>query len=352
MAAMSRPLRIERAGGWYHLTARGNERRPIYRDDKDRWHFCELLAELVARFRVRLHAYELMDNHYHLLVELNEPNLSRMGQWLNLSYAAWFNRRHGRSGHLFQGRFGSVIVDPASWGLELSRYVHLNPVRVGKLGLGKKDRQRMHAGASAKPEGRLMKQRIGLLRRYRWSSYRAYIGLAKRPEWLECERILNLGGGRKEGRQRIYQEYVESALGEGLLRSPWAELREQVVLGGEQFLNRLREHVRGNAREQGAVRRLSRERPKLSTIRATVEKVKGQGWEQIRERHGDSGRDLVMYLGQRVCGMKLHELAAVAGLRDYSAVSIAIRRFERRLTRSRQDQDLLKQVCQMSNVEM
>jgi putative transposase len=113
------------------LTARGNERRPIFRDDRDRQRFCELLAELVDR--VRLHAYVLMDNHYHLILELRESNLSRAAQWLNLSYSVWFNRRHERSGHLFQGRFKSVIVSPQEWGLALSRYVHLNPVRVDGL---------------------------------------------------------------------------------------------------------------------------------------------------------------------------------------------------------------------------
>ena len=100
---MARPLRIERPGDWYHLTSRGNERRPIFRDDRDRQHFCQLLAEMVDRFRVRLHGYVLMDNHYHLILELREANQSRAAQGLNLSYSVWFNRRHGRSGHLFQG---------------------------------------------------------------------------------------------------------------------------------------------------------------------------------------------------------------------------------------------------------
>ena len=131
---MAGPLRIERPGGWYHLTARGNERRPLFRDDRDRQHFCQLLAEMVDRFHVRLHGYVLMDNHYHLILELREANLSRAAQWLNLSYSVWFNRRHGRSGHLFQGRFKSVIVSREEWGLALSRCVHLNPVRVGALG--------------------------------------------------------------------------------------------------------------------------------------------------------------------------------------------------------------------------
>src|SRR6266498_2435192 len=133
---MARPLRIEQAGGWYHITTRGNERRAIFRSDRDREHFLEVLAEMTRRFGVRLHAYVLMDNHYHLLLQLTEPNLSRAVQWLNVSYSIWFNRRHRRSGHLFQGRFKSVVLDPIQWGLELSRYVHLNPVRVGRMGLG------------------------------------------------------------------------------------------------------------------------------------------------------------------------------------------------------------------------
>src|SRR5208283_4923210 len=114
---MARPLRIERAGGWYHVTGRGNERRSIYQDNGDRQHFCELLAGMVSRFRVRLRAFVLMDNHYHLMVELTESNLSRAMQWLNVSYSVWFNRRRGRSGHLFQGRFKSVVVSPVEWGL-------------------------------------------------------------------------------------------------------------------------------------------------------------------------------------------------------------------------------------------
>ena len=118
---MARPLRIERAGAWYHLTARGNERQPIFKDGRDYQHFCELLAQAVERFRWRLHAYVLMKNHFHLIVETTEANLSRSMQWLGVSYTVWFNRRHTRSGHLFQGRFKSIIVDPATWAVELSR---------------------------------------------------------------------------------------------------------------------------------------------------------------------------------------------------------------------------------------
>jgi REP element-mobilizing transposase RayT len=349
---MSRPLRIDRAGGWYHITGRGNERQAIYRDNRDRAHFCELLGELVARFQVRLHAFVLMDNHYHLILELTEPNLSRTGQWLNVSYSVWFNRRHERSGHLFQGRFKSVVVDPIQWGLELSRYVHLNPVRVGHLGLGKTDQQQMRVGAPEAPDARTVRERIARLRRYRWSSYRAYVGLGQRPGWLECDRVLALGGGKKEERVENYREYVESALREGLEKSPWEELKDQVVLGGATFLEEIRAQVTGNPLEQRGVRGLARSRPKLEEIIANVEKVKGRPWAEIRDRYGDDGRDLVLHVGRRACGLRLGELAAAAGMNGYKAVSAALRRYERRLQRGKSGRELLKQVCRMSNVEM
>jgi putative transposase len=349
---MARPLRIERVGGWYHLTSRGNERRAVFRDDKDRAHFCELLEEMVFRFRVRLHAYVLMDNHYHLIVELTEPNLSRTGQWLNVSYSVWFNLRHRRSGHLFQGRFKSVVVDPLQWGLELSRYVHLNPVRVGRMGLAKQDRQKKRVGAGQAPDARVVKDRLAQLRRYPWSSYRAYMGSCKRPDWLECGRVLELGGDKEKERSRSYQEYVESAVREGVAKSPWEELRHQVVLGSEEFLQELRGDVRGNAREQRGVKDLVQARPKLEVVIANLEKVKGVEWQEIRDRYGDEGRDLVLYVGRRVCGLKLKELAEAAGLSDYKAVSIAIRRYEERLRQSKGTRALLKEVCTLSKIEM
>ena len=116
------------------------------------------------RFGVRLLAYVLMDNHYHLMLELVETNLSRAVQWLNVSYSIWFNLRHRRSGHLFQGRFKSVLVSPEEWGLALSRYLHLNPVRVSRLGLGKSQRQTQRQGLNARPEAEPVRERIGLLR--------------------------------------------------------------------------------------------------------------------------------------------------------------------------------------------
>jgi REP element-mobilizing transposase RayT len=349
---MARPLRIEKPGGWYHVSARGNERKAIYRDDRDRRHFLEVLTEMVARFRFRLHGYVLMDNHYHLLLELIEPNLSRAVEWLNVSYSIWFNHRHERSGHLFQGRFKSVAVSPEEWALALSRYVHLNPVRIQTLGLSKADRRAHRVGLSPAPNAAQLRERIALLRRYRWSSYRAYIGLEQAPEWLECQTVLELGGRAGAEHRRRYRAYVETAVREGLEKSPWESVREQVVLGGAEFLAGLRKSVSGNEQEQRGARRLLAERPPFEAVIAAIEKVKGRKWADFRDQYGDTGRDMALYLGRRLCGLKLTELAQEVGLRNYGVVATNAKRYEGRLARDRIEKARMKQVLKLLNCEM
>ena len=328
---MARPLRVEREGGWHHITARGNERRAIYRDERDREHFCQLLGQAVDQFRWRIHVFMLMDNHYHLLLETQEANLSKSMQWLNISYSVWFNRRHHRSGHLFQGRFKAISVDPMGWGLELSRYVHLNPVRVRGLGLDKATRSRDRLGVGAPPDAQMVRARIGVLRRYRWSSYRAYIGLEPEPNWLTCGPVRGLVGGRPGKKQReAYREHVESAVRQGLRESPWERLTAQVLLGGAEFVQAMRGQVRGEGREQTSLRQL-RSRPSFTEAVAVVEGLKKEPWEKFRDRYGDWGRDMALYLGRRLCGLPLKELAAAAGGLDYSSAGTAIKRLERRL---------------------
>ena len=199
----------------------------------------------------------------------------------------------------------------------------------------------------------MVREGLKQLRQYRWSSYRAYVELGKQPEWLECESVLALGGGPKKEQRRKYRQYVEQAVREGLEKSPWEDLKEQVLLGGAQFLEKLRKDVRGEAKEQGAARRLAAVRPTVAEVIASVERVKKLSWAEFRDRHGDSGRDLVLYLGRRVCGAKLKELAEVAGLKDYSAVALAVKRYEERLRRnSAGERGQFGRVCQLCNVEM
>jgi putative transposase len=347
---MARPLRIDRAGSWYHVTARGNERRDIYRDDSDCLKFLALLEAWVERYRLRLHAYVLMSNHYHLFIESVEPNLSRAMQWLNVSYSIWFNRCYGRVGHLFQGRFKAILVDEEQWGLELSRYIHLNPVRRQKYALDRESRQQNRAGLGREVTQQRLAERLEALRQYRWSSYRSYIGLDKASDWLVCQEVLKRVEGGKQGRHKNYRQYVEEALREGTM-TPWEQLQGQVILGDRKFVMKLEEDLQGDRREQPSLRQLSW-RPSWEEIVAQVEQLKGEKWEAFRDRQGDLGRDAVLYLGRVQGGLRLRQLGERAGL-DYACTATALRRLSERSRRDKQLERFLRQATALlSNVKI
>ena len=348
---MARPVRIDVAGGWYLVTNRGNERRAVFRDDKDRLRFLELLAALPVRFAVRIHAYVLLDNHFHLCVETPAANLSQIMQWLQVAYTVWFNRRHRRVGHLFQGRFHAVLLDvAAAW--EVSRYVHLNPVRVRGLGLDKASQQQARLGLGPASSAAAITERLQRLRQYRWSSYRAYSGVTAATAWLTCDTVLKLGGGRGRGdRQRTYRQYVEAAVREGLTASPWERLEAGLLLGSAEFVRRMKQLATGDRREQPQLQRLQT-RPSWAAIRVAVEAARHESWEQFCDRHGDSGRDLALYLGRGRGGLSMKELAAAAGGVDYRAVAKAVDRFARRLAGERELQAVHQQAATyLSNVQ-
>jgi REP element-mobilizing transposase RayT len=210
MLPMARAWRIEFAGALYHVLSRGNERRPIFADDRDRSRFLDLLAQSAERFDVEICAYVLMPNHYHLLLRTRHPNLSRAMQWLGVSYTARFNRRHNRVGHLFQGRFKSILVQNEAYLLQLSWYIHRNPVRAGL---------------------------VERLADYRWSSYRAYAYGNRQCDWLDTGLILsqmvNAGDPCKAYRSRALAYAREE-------KSLWDDLRHGFVLGSEEFVDRLK----------------------------------------------------------------------------------------------------------------
>jgi putative transposase len=350
---VARPLRLERAGARYHLTARGNERRAIFRDEEDRQHFIGLLAQLPERFGTRLHGYVLMPNHYHLLLETPEANLSRVGQWLNVSYSVWFNRRHQRSGHLFQGRYAAIIIEDDRNFQEVGRYLHLNPVRVARLNLDKRARAAARVGAGGEPTPELVKKRLKILREWKWSSYRTYVGLAPVPAWLMTGVLGEMCGGRTEAEQRrAFRRYVEDAVRQGLVESPWERLVTAEVLGTLEFARRLRREASVNEREQTGARKL---RPNASweQVIGAVERVKGEKWEEFRDRHGDWGRDLVFWLGRREGRLRLQQMGELAGGLDYTTVGSAISRFGARLKANKTlAAKLDKAKSYLSNAEM
>jgi len=324
-------LRIERPGGRYHVTARGNERKEIFRGEADRFHFLELLSQLGDGCGVRVHAYVLMDNHYHLLLETPEANLSRAMHWLNAGYCVWFNRRHRRSGHLLQGRFGAFVVeDDAGW-QEVARYVHLNPVRVAGMGLDKGARAAARAGIGTRPSREEVEERLGRLREYCWSSYPGYADYRALLGWVWRQPLAALCGGRSREEQcAALRNYTEGAVLQGGVETPWGRVVDGIALGSPGFARRLRQEARGNRREQRSLR--SAAAVTWPEIVSALERAKGERWVEFANRHGDWGRDAALWLGRRVGRMRLAQLGELAGGLDYAVVSKALARFGQRLT--------------------
>jgi REP element-mobilizing transposase RayT len=212
---MARPLRIEYDGALYHVTSRGNERKPIFKDNPDRELFLNTLAQVTQRFHWLCHAYCLMDKHYHLVVETPDGNLSKGMRQLNGVYTQAFNRRYRRVGHLFQGRFKGILVQKDSHFLEVCRYVVLNPVR---------------AKAVKHP------------REWTWSSYRATAGQSSKLRWLTVDEILSHFGQRHGPAQEKYRKYVIEGIGGTTI---WENLEAQSLLGLEGFAEALKDHVAG-----------------------------------------------------------------------------------------------------------
>jgi len=210
---MARPLRIEFAGALYHVTSRGDGQEDIYMDDNDREMYLEVLADARHRFNWTIHAYCLMSNHYHLLVETPDSNLAKGMRHLNGVYTQRYNRHHKRVGHVFQGRYKAILVQKESYLLGLSRYIVLNPVRA-----------RMVRSAKDWP----------------WSSYRATAGITDMQPWLTTDWILSSFSNKKPDAMQRYRNFVSEGRNEP---KPWEELKNQIYLGDENFVDEMQSKV-------------------------------------------------------------------------------------------------------------
>lgn len=329
---MARPLRINVAGGWYHVMSRGNGGEALYRTETDRRRFLGLVAELPERFGTEVHAFVLMDNHYHLLLRCRRAELSEALRWLQTAYAIRFNWAHRRRGHVFQGRFKSVLIRDEGALDVVARYLHLNPVRVGGLGLSKEDQRRAKVVGCPDPGAALIARRLGVLRDYPWSSWRVYAGLEPAPTWLTVERIASGCGGRRPAEQRAALiHHTEQPIRQGRLDSPWEGMVAGTVLGDAAEAATL-PGARG--REPGGEGEPTREtavdaRPEWPAIVRAAESLLGRTWQEMTERYGDWGRDGTLAVATRHLGWRLAEVVGqVAGV-NYDAAAQGIRRFWR-----------------------
>jgi len=209
MPAMSRPWRIEFEGAYYHILSRGNERRDIFADDGDRISFLEILGNMSERFEIEVYAYVLMNNHYHLLLKTNKPNISQGMQWFGTTYTRRYNLKYKRNGHLFQGRFKNFLVQNIKYLMLLSCYIHRNPLRAGI---------------------------ISRLAGYPWSSYPVYAYGKKSPEWLRTAPILSYFDSKDKN--KAYREMTQRYSREE--KRIWEDFRHGLFLGSQEFVDYIR----------------------------------------------------------------------------------------------------------------
>ncbi len=305
---MARSIRILYPGAIYHVTTRGQERKELFHDDSDREVMQQKLAASLERYQVRLYAYVFMSNHLHLLVETPRANLSRFMQHFSTAYTVYFNRRHQRHGHLLEGRYKSRLVEESRYLLQLTRYVHLNPVKIKRM------------------RGWPIKQKIGLLRQYRWSSYGGYAGVKQKEAFVDYGPLTAWLGEGKKDRARAYREFVES----GIARKD-EELAEVMghstkAIGDRTFCQWAEEEQEQRLGQFQAPEEIRMRRTEVgidsSVILKAVSQVCGMEVEELRRLHSrHPGRRLAMKLLVEMGGLSEREVARQLGLASSAAVS-------------------------------
>ena len=294
---MARPLRIDYPDTFYHILSRGNEKRPIYYEPEDYLKFLELLGKTAEKFHVKIHAYVLMENHYHLLIRTRQGNLSRAIQWLGVSYTGWFNRRHKRSGHLFQGRFKSFLIEDDRYFTAMCYYIHGNPVRAGI---------------------------VEEVTAYPWSSGRAYANKGAGPQWLTTETMLGMSRGSRKKfclEQAAYLKRQES---------PLKELWHGLYMGGEDYAEECRRLAKAErSPEKPQMRLLQRSVDKKQITeeifkRLGVDVADGQLTVKKQERRS---RDLCIYIMSKIGAYTNREIGELFGV-GYTAITGTVKRAE------------------------
>jgi len=300
---MARPLRIQYPGAYYHVTSRGNEKKTIFEDDKDRQQFLVYLESAVLRYGAKIHVWCLMGNHYHLLLETPSGNLSQIMRHINGAYTTYYNIKQKRSGHLFQGRYKAILIEADRYAMELSRYIHLNPVR---------------AELVDRPEN------------YPWSSYCCYIGRSKAPAWLETGFILGYFGKKSTIAENAYSNFVTMMLKQEY-NSPLQATVASTLLGTPDFITEISkkylddQHDTRNIPAAGKLR----QRPSMEKILSTVAQLVPES--SLR-------RNITIYCCQKYSGAKLKEIGLHFGISD-AAVSQTTHRL---LLKAEKDQEVKK----------
>jgi REP element-mobilizing transposase RayT len=317
---MARPLRVEYPGAFYHVINRGNAGEDLFKSDRDRERFLEVLDAASERFSIRIHTYCLMTNHYHLLVETPEANLSRAVQWVNVSYAVYFNIKRRRRGHLFQGRFKSLLVDADAYLKHLSRYIHLNPVRA-----------KMVESASEYP----------------WSSYPFFIGTSKMPKWLCGDWLLSQFGKNLRQARQNYRAFVEES-DPWTLENPGRSPVGGFILGSEDFVNWVKETFLLSEKA-------TKEKPQLNALQSRIDMkgivaAAGEIFDVdsdeilIKGKKRNLARDVAIYLSRKHSRRSGKELGQYFGDISGSAIALRCKAVAERLQKDKRLKNRIKEI--------
>lgn len=294
---MARQLRIEFSGAYYHVFSRGNNRADIFCSDKDRWKFLDMTETLSERFAIEIYAYVLMDNHYHLLLRTLEPNLSKAMQWLGSTYTRYYNTRNSKNGHLFQGRFRSLLVENAQYLRQLSFYIHRNPLRGGLA---------------------------GSLTEFRWSSYHYYAYPKTPPPWLKTDLILSMFHSHKDP-HKAYRNAIKQYAEEQ--SSPVEEIKHGFIYGSEKFADFIKDKCIAPQQQDTELPHLNRilrsEAPEsLAEKLAYLLNCDIQNFKTSARLTGKDRdkRDVMIYALWETGRYSNHQIGKLVGL-SYSAVS-------------------------------
>lgn len=312
---MARPLRIQYPDAYYHVTCRGNERRRIFYDDRDHAVFLERLVLSLEIYNVILLVYICMPNHFHLVLTTPEGNLSEFMRHFNISYTSLFNKRHRRVGHLYQGRYKAYLVDADNYLLEVSRYIHLNPVRSKEM--------------SKRP----FNEKWKALLKYPWSSLPGYLSVSKRKVFIDYKTILGyMGGDSRKGREE-YRRFMRGGIGEEGA-NPLEVGKGHGIIGGAEFIRWVKEEFLREAkskRERPALRELEKRYTPEELINRYTSLITMRKKDVCRRGKKSLERAMLMELLYRLCRVTQPEIGKLVGGIDYSAVSRARKRLRRRL---------------------
>ena len=306
---MSRPLRILYPDAWYHVMNRGRSRVQIYRAPEDYFAFVELLREASAMWKVRIAAYCLMSNHYHLLVQTPGANLSRFMRHLNGLYTQYFNRTYKSDGPLFRGRYKSIVVESDSYLLELVRYIHRNPLQAG-----------------------LVKR----LEDYRWSSHRMYISRSNEVNWLHKDYVLSMLEADKQSRRQAYIDFMKQEAAD-MISKLYNKGKLPLLLGTKEFINDIRHRYQGrsNIKDTPQVRELFQEKSRIEKAVISAYQVNREDLLKSRRGNYNEARNVAIYLMRKHTGAALSDIGSRFEMRSYSSVSSVVQRMQEALRRDR-----------------